>query len=287
MLLERKTLDLFGKMLFEKVIIQPPHKRPYPMPDEACFFYVLNGAINPVSASGSALAQEKEAVLMKCGSYFFRMFPSRSTHTYEAVAVHFYPDVLKKVYQNEVPSFLAKNHGNSPKSTMVKVRGEELLQKYFDHILFYFQYPELTSEELLVVKLKELFLLLANTDNAPAVREILARLFEPQVFSFKEIVEAHIFSNPTLEALAEVTNLSVSSFKREFRKLYNDSPGRYFKKRKLEKAAGLLQATGLHIGEIAYDCGFNDLANFNVAFKEKYACTPSAYRSRQLGKPTT
>lgn len=283
MLIEHQTLNLYGKMLFEKAVVKPPHKRAYPMPDEACFLYVLNGNLNPVSTTGAAIVQEKEAVLMKCGSYFFRMFPSRSTHTYEAVAVHFYPDVLKKVYQNEVPSFLAKNHGNSPKSTMVKVRGEELLQKYFDHILFYFQYPELTSEELLVVKLKELFLLLANTDNAPAVREILARLFEPQAFSFKEIVEANIFSNPTLEALAEVTNLSISSFKREFKRLYNDSPGRYFKNRKLEKAAALLQATDLHIGEIAFDCGFNDLANFNVAFKEKYACTPSAYRSQTKG----
>ncbi len=284
MLLEHQTLNLYGKMLFEKAVVKPPHKRAYPMPDEACFLYVLKGSLNPASTTDAAIVQEKEAVLMKCGSYFFRMFPSHSTHTYEAVAVHFYPDVLQKVYRNEVPAFLRSTRPEVTNSTMVKLRADELLEKYFEQILCYFSCPELTSEELLVIKLKELFLLLAKTGNAPAVRDVLNRLFEPQAFNFKEVIEAHIFSNLTLEALAEITNKSVSSFKREFKKLYNDSPGRYFKQRKLEKAAGLLQATSLNIGEIAYESGFQDLANFNVAFKEKYDCTPSAYRNRFKNK---
>lgn len=278
MVLEHKTLDLFGKMLFEKVVIRPPYKRPYPMPDEACFLYVLNGGAQPVSSLKVVKVLEKEAVLMKCGSYFFRMLPSDATGNYAAVAVHFYPDVLRKVYRNEVPSFLKTGQYSSFKSGVVKFKAEELLQKYFDQILFYFDSPGLVSEELLILKLKELFLLLDNTANAPAIREILANLFTPKTYGFKEVIEAHICSNLTLEALAEITNLSESSFKREFRKIYQESPGNYFKNRKLDKAAGLLKATDLNVSEIAYDCGFNDLANFTVAFKRKYGCPPSTYR---------
>ncbi|WP_240613043.1 helix-turn-helix domain-containing protein [Chitinophaga parva] len=70
----------------------------------------------------------------------------------------------------------------------------------------------------------------------------------------------------------------MSSFKREFTKLYNDSPANYIKAKRLEKAAELLQASDNRITDIALDCGFNDLANFTKSFRDKYNVTPSNYR---------
>ncbi|WP_306462594.1 helix-turn-helix domain-containing protein [Flavobacterium circumlabens] len=32
------------------------------------------------------------------------------------------------------------------------------------------------------------------------------------------------------------------------------------------------------ITDIAFDCGFNDLANFTKSFHDKYSITPSNYR---------
>lgn len=284
MVLEHKTLDLFGKMLFEKAVIRPPFRKPNPMPEEACFLYILNGAASTVSSVEYTRVNEKEALLMKCDSYSIRMLPSRTTGNYEAVAVHFYPEVLKKVFSRDFPAFLKPNLKKLPENSMVKLKVDILLEKYFDSILFYFANPEIVSEELLLLKLRELFLLLDNTSNAPGIREILSNLFTPRIFGFKEIVEAHLYSNLTLEELAEVANLSMSSFKREFRKIYRDSPGKYIRNKKLIKAAEMLQVSDRNISEVAFDCGFNDLANFSVAFKEKYGSPPSAYRIARVDK---
>jgi hypothetical protein len=49
MILEHQTLDLFGKMLFEKAKLRSPFHVPNPMPHEACFVYILEG--NMVSVS--------------------------------------------------------------------------------------------------------------------------------------------------------------------------------------------------------------------------------------------
>ncbi|WP_250347248.1 helix-turn-helix domain-containing protein [Flavobacterium anhuiense] len=74
--------------------------------------------------------------------------------------------------------------------------------------------------------------------------------------------------------------MSVSSFKREFAKIYHDTPANYIKMKKLEKAAELLQVSDQRITEIAFDCGFNDLANFTKSFTSKYHVSPTNYRQK-------
>ncbi len=278
MILEHKTLELHDKMLFEKARIRPPVKRPYPMPNEACFLYILKGANGTLSSKDSVIVREREALLMKCDNYLFRMLPSDNEQIYEAVAVHLYPDVLKKVFQNNLPDFLKEDRKASSPDVMLKLKVDVLLEKYFDSILFYFTHPELVNEDLLTLKIKELFLLL-NKVNSAGLREIMASLFTPNMYSFREIIESHLYSSLTIAELAALTNLSLSSFKRSFKKIYQESPGRYLRNQKLKKASELLKVSGLNITEIAFECGFNDLANFSIAFKDRYGCSPSSYKS--------
>jgi AraC-like DNA-binding protein len=150
--------------------------------------------------------------------------------------------------------------------------------------LFYFENPSLINEDLLVLKVKEIVLLLSQTKNADAIQLILSQLFSPTTYTFKQIIEANLFSQLTIEELAEQNNLSVSSFKREFTKIYNDTPANYIKNKKLEKAAELLLISNERITDIAFTCGFNDLANFSKSFSDKYNATPTAYRLNGIAK---
>ena len=148
-------------------------------------------------------------------------------------------------------------------------------------LLFYFENPSLVNEDVLVLKFKEIVLLLSQTRNIESIQVILSQLFSPTTYTFKQIIEAHLFTPITIEELAQHNNLSVSSFKREFSKHYNDTPANYIKGRKLEKAAELLLISDERISDIAFDCGFNDLANFTKSFSEKYHKTPKKYRLDQ------
>ncbi len=127
-------------------------------------------------------------------------------------------------------------------------------------------------------------LLLAQSQNASAVQMILSQLFSPTAYSFRQIIEANLFSQVTIEQLAEQSNLSISSFKREFTKLYNDTPAHYIRNKKLEKAAELLLLSDERVTDIAWECGFNDLATFTKNFSDKYHITPSGYRQQQKEK---
>ena len=281
MILEYKRLDLFGKLLFEKVLLKPPFKKQNAMLNEACFLYIINGEYNSISESEQLRIKNEEAVLMKCGNYLSQMYKSQSSEKYEAVAIHFFPEVLRKVYDNKLPNFLKQKDTGSDKNTMAKINSDIIINKYIDSVLFYFDNPNLVNEDILILKLKEIILLLNQTQNAPKIRTILSNLFNPQTYSFREVIEAHFYSTISLSELAQLTNMSLSSFKREFQRIYNTPPATFLLQKKLEKASELLKVSNGRMSDVAFDCGFNNLSHFSKAFKKHYKIPPSIYRLNQ------
>ncbi|MEZ5017137.1 MAG: helix-turn-helix transcriptional regulator [Flavipsychrobacter sp.] len=284
MILEHKTFDLYEKMVFEKAVLTPPYSIPNNMSNEACFLYVINGTYNLNSAIGHIKVEAKDGVLMECGNYYAQWIRSANYEKCEAIAVHFYPEILKKIYDTDFPTFIAKARDSHNNTGITRIKTDSTLHHYISSMQFYFENPHLVSDELLILKLKELLLLLVKTDNSDAIKEMMAKLFSPKEYSFKQVVEANIFSNLSVEQLAQLANVSTSTFKREFNKIYQISPAQYFKTKKLEKAAQLLSNTNNRISDIAYDCGFNDLAHFSKSFQEVYKLSPTNYRLNQKDK---
>ena len=273
-----KKIDLFGKSLLQKIILNPPFKFDFPVAEQACFLYIREGAIQYQVDDVQTDIPANYSLFLNCIHSGKQLFNINAESNCEIVIVTFHPDILKRVYDRELPSLL-----HAPKNVISNKSGEKinndfLIQKYIEGLLFYFENPSLVNEDILVLKLKEIILLLSQTQNAEAVQVILSQLFSPTSYTFKQIIEAHLFSQLTIEELAQHSNLSISSFKREFAKLYNDSPSSYIKTKKLEKAAELLLVSEERITDIAFNCGFNDLANFTKSFSEKYKTTPSNYR---------
>lgn len=103
-------------------------------------------------------------------------------------------------------------------------------------------------------------------------------LFSQREFTFKEIIDAHICEPVSLEQLAALTHHSLSSFKREFKKVYGDTPAAYIMEKRVEKVAAQLLLSDESISSIGYQCGFKSAAHLTRAFKKKYALTPKEYR---------
>ena len=272
-----QQFDLWGKKIFEKAIIEPPFRIAARMPNEACFYYVVRGDAKVFAPTETIRRQADEGLVMQCGNYLNDYLADEEGDYCEAIAVHFYPEVLKMIYDKELPDFLLQVKKVKPFGYQ-RVKATTLIKNYIDNLQFYFDNPELVSDELLKLKLKELILLLAKTNDSEALYNLLSSLFSEQEFSFKEVVEANIYNNLSLEELAALTHLSLSSFKRAFAKHYQEPPAKYIKKRKLQKAAKLLKGTSLRISDVAFDCGFVDLAHFSRSFQKEYGFSPSNYR---------
>lgn len=284
MLNDYKKYELFGKTLIQKIDMTGPFRYDFPVSEQACFLYVIKGEFQYKTDEQEFDVPTHYSLFLNCISSGKHIQNSNSEDNCQVVIVTFYPDILKKIYDRELPLLLQRPANNTSTPSSEKINNDFLIQKYVEGLLFYFENPSLINEDILILKLKEIMLLLAQSQNANTIQLILSQLFSPTTYSFKQIIEASLFSQLTIEQLAEQCNLSISSFKREFAKLYNDTPANYIRNKKLEKAAELLLVSDERITDIALDCGFNDLATFTKNFSDKYLVTPSNYRQQQKEK---
>lgn len=284
MILDFKAITLFGKPLFTWALVETPMTLSGEMlHNEACFAYVLRGTCLTYTGKEVLKVQPQEAFLSKCGNYTTKLLAAKTDGHYSTIAIHFHLDVLQKVYKDTLPKFLIKGEEKNS-NNMVKVVSNELIDLYIQNIHCYFKQPEGVAEEILVLKLKEIILLLLKTTKAPEVLAIMQHLFSPRTIELKEIVEAHLFSDLSIKDLAQLSNRSLSTFKKDFKELYKDTPANYRTSKRLEKVAQLLCCTDDTISTITYDCGFKSSAHLARIFKEYYGMSPSQYRLNLLDK---
>ena len=284
MIIDYRKIDLFGKSFIQKIVLKPPFEFTFPVSEQACFLYMCQGEMQYQFDDESINIPNKYSLFLNCINSGKKIHNSNAKSNGEIVIVTFHPDILKKIYDRELPPLLQRPRNTVSNLSSEKINSDFLIQKYIEGLLFYFENPSLVNDDILILKLKEIILLLSQTKNAGAIQVILSQLFSPATYTFKQIIEAHLFSQVGIDELARKTNLSLSSFKREFTKLYNDSPASYIKTKRLEKAAELLLASDKRITDIAFDCGFNDLANFTKSFHDKYNITPTNYRVKLNNK---
>ena len=278
MILDYKKFELYGKTVFEKGEVKTPFNMPNILQDEACFLYILDGIGVNISHNNQQNVTANESLLLKCGNYVVRMRSNSKKKMYSAFVVHFHPSVLKSIYNKELPKFLTKKTEDRHDTNMAKLASNILIDKFVQDFLVYFENPHLVTTDLLELKLKEIILLLHNSPNGSEIRLILSNLFTPHRYNLQQIVESHLYRNTTIYELAALCNMSLSSFKREFKNIFNDNPASYLRKMKLLKAEELVKTTKLRVNEIAEECGFEDASHFSNTYFKFYGKYPSSDR---------
>ena len=92
------------------------------------------------------------------------------------------------------------------------------------------------------------------------------------------LIAAHPEATLTLDRLARHAGLSPYHFLRTFERLTGLTPHRYIMRARLREAAARLSASKVRIVDIALDCGFGDVSNFNRAFRAEFGLRPREVR---------
>lgn len=283
MILSHETIELEGQTLFTWVKMKTPNETVVPIPSEACFAYIVDGDNQSLASQPEIKAESGRVILSLCGRTVGRMLAEQEAGEVSSIVVHFSRDILRKVYEDSKPPLWKELE--APVTTyIVQNAATELVKQYFDGLIHLFNNKAAVSDEILKLKLKEIILLLLQTENSKHVTSIMRSLFSERTFTFKEVIDAHICTPASVEDLAALTNNSLSSFKREFKKIYNATPGVYIIDKRIEKVAELLEVSDDSISNIGYECGFQSPAHLSRVFKSKYGLTPSNYRLNLSGK---
>jgi AraC family transcriptional regulator len=84
-----------------------------------------------------------------------------------------------------------------------------------------------------------------------------------------------------LGGLAQEAGLSPYHFLRTFERLTGITPHQYVRRARLRDAASRLAVEREKVLDIAYDCGFGDVSNFNRAFRTEFGVSPLAWKNRE------
>jgi AraC-like DNA-binding protein len=86
-----------------------------------------------------------------------------------------------------------------------------------------------------------------------------------------------------LEDAANLLNMSIVSFSRLIKQRTGKSFIDFVNEVRLGYATRMLIETNKSVSEVCYECGFNNISNFNRTFKKKQNCTPSEFRTNFNG----
>ena len=97
---------------------------------------------------------------------------------------------------------------------------------------------------------------------------------------FEKRIAELIEKNYTIEHMAYLCNMSVTTFKKRFAEYYELPPHRWFVKQHLHRAMELLLSEDLSIKEISHRCHFCNQSQFTNRFRQEYGLTPMQYREQ-------
>jgi AraC-like DNA-binding protein len=93
-----------------------------------------------------------------------------------------------------------------------------------------------------------------------------------------EHMNQNFHKNVTLDEVGKLVNMTPASFSRFFKQRTGISFIASLLELRLGHSSRQLIDTTHSIAEIAYNCGFNNISNFNRLFKKKKGCTPKEFR---------
>lgn len=252
-----------------------------------CVVHALSGRKTWHTQNGSHTLRAGETLLVKKGCVNIEQYFDPGF----CLIVCFLPDAfVGGIVKEYVGELEAPKAAVDPQVALLPVRPDPAISGYFQSLHAYFAGRERPSEALLRVKLRELVVGLIFSRGNPEISAYLRSLVSPGGPPLAAIMESNFTCNLSLEEFSRLCHRSLSSFKREFRREFGETPGKWLLARRLDHAAALLREGRRNVTEAAFESGFEDVSHFSRAFKQRFGEPPSRLRaepaaSSQAGVP--
>src|SRR6187200_2381871 len=232
-------------------------------------FYVIDGRKIWHTANNTYDIGKETCVFVRKGAWIFENFLERGF----CVVLFFIPDefICKTLKTRATPLRPAV----STFAPLMFVDNTDTLSAFFLSISSYFDSTHEPDRSLLELKFKELILTIAdNSENADLLSYFYSLLHEPQHVSLQRVMDENYCFNLKLEQYAQLSNRSLSSFKRDFHKIYNIAPGEWLLEQRLNHALRLLRDQDRTVSEVTFESGFENVSHFSRSFKNRFGYTP-------------
>jgi len=159
----------------------------------------------------------------------------------------------------------------------IAFKKDEMVYNYITSLKLSLQSGATISREMQLLKFEELMLHLLEVCPLQLLAFPLSKNRELEDMEIRKAVEVNIASNISLEELAFICNLSLSTFKRRFVNIYGLPPGKWLLQKRMELAGELILKNGERPGEVYHKVGYENHSSFSQSFKQHFGVSPKTY----------
>lgn len=219
------------------------------------------------------IVEAGKAIFLKRGCYLLCESVAQDSG-YESISIFFNESAVQHFWLGlDIPDTDSGSF-TSETNEMLILEMSPALERFRDTILSCFSYEGRFLEQMLTLKLQELLLLLLNTPIAGDLKAFFGEIFDEKRTDPEYIVTENVLTPLTLEDYARLSNRSLSSFKRAFKRKTGQTPGNWILENRLKHARMLVQATGKTISEIGAESGFHNTSSFIRSYRTRFGMTP-------------
>lgn len=246
--------------------------------------YVVRGVKYVYNGDKRQTISKGDVFYLGIGTHYTEEVPDES-NTFEQILFYYQPEDLHKIlmYLNLTYGLdisfrhtCEECHG----ANAVSMPAWPLLKGFFGNAANYLRGEGFLHDETAEnIKMTELVYLIVSHDECCLRSKILNNI-DTAKENFEQLMYDHIFNDISIEELASLCNRSLTSFKKEFKRVFLMPPHQWFIRQRLMHARMLLISTSKSISQIGNECAFPNTSHFIKLFKKEYGMTPANYRNR-------
>lgn len=232
------------------------------------FARIISGEMKVIQADKSYTFGPGETLLFPRNQLSTLIKNPKNGLPYKAVVIFFTPKRLKEFYTKNTIQLTA------PHIHKIKTFATHpLLESFFASLIPYFDLESDLPEKIISIKIEEALTILRSIDDT--VDNILADFSQPDKINLAQFMESNYMFNLPIERFSYLTGRSLTTFKRDFKKEFNNTPQKWIIKKRLELAHYQLSEKKQKPIDVYLETGFENLSHFSFAFKKHFGYSPT------------
>jgi len=235
--------------------------------------FVFSGKKDWICSEGTYPIEAGDALFIRNGVYTTKQY----FDVEHCVMLFMLENDFIQQFMRENPK-LKKSANSGEAKQIYRIHVDEGFKTLMFSIFEYMRKEEGIPSKLLELKFNELlFNILLHEKNSDLAAFINSTTQSAKV-RLEDVMNSHFHYDLDLPEFARLSGRSLSSFKREFKEHYQQSPGQWLNEKRLEYAKNLLLNSDLNVSQVCHESGFKNTSHFNKIFKKKYSLPPNQYR---------
>lgn len=245
-----------------------PEISPEQFISEHFFLYIVKGKIHGYDGHSVATLSAGQYALVR-KNHLARYNKERTNGEFEKIVIIFDETFLKSI-----PQGLPEPEPASLGTAFIPLSPNESIPVFMESLVPYYDGFGRIAPAVANEKRRELLYLLLQ--NWPELRPILWDFSKPDKIDLEAFMQRNYKFNVSIERFAYLTGRSRSSFKRDFKALFLETPNRWLTSKRLQEAYFLITKKHQKPNTFYLELGFQDLSHFSFAFKKAFGQTPTS-----------